>query len=302
MHSSELRRPPAAGRADHEDASSSPASASSRRSATMLAEVDARRSKDGKSGISSCRSTRNCGFRSQIAGTLKLNVDELVDRRLAPLHGRRRGLCLSRHEAGDRRRGPGRDRDLQRTHRRDRGLGRPDAPAPSCRPPSSAETKGSQAVWPVRGAEGHVRAPVLGQLSPPPTRSRVSSYSISSACSTSAHCIGNAVETASSSARPTACSPAAARNSTGRCRVPVRRHGRACRPVQRHAPSGRAAPTTRDRDGFVISGGGGIMVLRRPRGRQGARRQDLRRGDRLRRHRPTAPTWWRPRAKARCAA
>ena len=40
----------------------------------------------------------------------------------------------------------------------------------------------------------------------------------------------------------------------------------------------------------------------RTRARQGARREDLRRDRRLRRHLATATTWWRPRAKARRAA
>jgi 3-oxoacyl-[acyl-carrier-protein] synthase-1 len=39
-----------------------------------------------------------------------------------------------------------------------------------------------------------------------------------------------------------------------------------------------------DRDGFVIAGGGGMVVLEEPGACQGARREDLRRGDRLRRH------------------
>ena len=68
--------------------------------------------RDGKSGIEFVPQYKELGFRSQVAGTLKLNVDELVDRRLHALHGRRRGLCLARDEGGDRRRRPRRERDL----------------------------------------------------------------------------------------------------------------------------------------------------------------------------------------------
>jgi 3-oxoacyl-[acyl-carrier-protein] synthase-1 len=43
--------------------------------------------KDGKSGIEFVPQYKELGFRSQIAGTLKLNVDELVDRRLRRFMG-----------------------------------------------------------------------------------------------------------------------------------------------------------------------------------------------------------------------
>ena len=40
----------------------------------------------------------------------------------------------------------------------------------------------------------------------------------------------------------------------------------------------------KNRDGFVIAGGAGVVVLEEIRARQGARRHDLWRGRRLRRH------------------
>src|SRR5476651_1989115 len=43
--------------------------------------------KQGKSGIEAVPQYRELGFRSQVAGTLKLNVDELVDRRLRRFMG-----------------------------------------------------------------------------------------------------------------------------------------------------------------------------------------------------------------------
>ena len=43
--------------------------------------------KDGKSGIEFVPEYRDLGFRSQVAGTLKLNVEELVDRRLMRFMG-----------------------------------------------------------------------------------------------------------------------------------------------------------------------------------------------------------------------
>ena len=43
--------------------------------------------KDGKSGIEFMPQYRELGFRSQVAGTLKLNVEELIDRRLMRFMG-----------------------------------------------------------------------------------------------------------------------------------------------------------------------------------------------------------------------
>ena len=43
--------------------------------------------REGKSGIEFVPQYKELGFRSQIAGTLKINVDELVDRRLRRFMG-----------------------------------------------------------------------------------------------------------------------------------------------------------------------------------------------------------------------
>ena len=43
--------------------------------------------KDGTSGIEFVQEYRDLGFRSQVAGTLKVNLDELVDRRLRRFMG-----------------------------------------------------------------------------------------------------------------------------------------------------------------------------------------------------------------------
>ena len=90
--------------------------------------------------------------------------------------------------------------------------------------------------------------------------------------------------------RPSARSASPASRRRARCRPGINDAGRS-RP---------AGPMTSDRDGFVMGEGAGVVVPRRIRARQGTRRQDLRRGRRLRpvgrrlpRHRAASRRVWR---------
>ena len=85
------------------------------------------------------------------------------------------------------------------------------------------------------------------------------SYSISSACSTSAHCIGNGAET-----DPTRQAGHRVRRRRRGARLdalgPVRRHERHVIGLQR-PPEVASRAYDADRDGFVIAGGAGVVVL-----------------------------------------
>ncbi len=59
--------------------------------------------KAGKSGIEASPNMAEHGFRSQVAGTLKIDAAEHVDKRDAAVHGAGCGLCPYRDEPGDRR-------------------------------------------------------------------------------------------------------------------------------------------------------------------------------------------------------
>ena len=185
-----------------------------------------------------------------------------------------------RHGAGDRRFRPRGERHRQRAHRHHHGLGRAVDRAPSSRPPRSRCKNNS----PKR----------IGPFAVPKAMSSTASatlatwfkihgvnYSISSACSTSAHCIGNAAET-----DPVGQAGHDVRRRPRGSRLddvePVRRDGRDVVQVQRHAVDRlarlrRRPRRLRHRRRRRRAGARGT------RARQGARRQDLCRDRRLRR-------------------
>ncbi len=89
--------------------------------------------------------------------------------------------------------------------------------------------------------------------------------------------------------------------ATGRCRTCSTPWAR-CRPSTTPTPDKASRAYDADRDGFVIAGGAGVLVLEELRARQSARRQDLCRARRLRRDIGRRRHGRADRAKARCAA
>ena len=147
--------------------------------------------KAGKSGIELVPQYRELGFRSQIAGTLKIDVDAAVDRRLRRFMGDGGAYAyLAMKEAIA-----------------DAGLSEAEISNPrtgvvagSGGPTTGAivqaalitKEKGPKKVGPFMVPKA-MSSTVSANLA---TAYKIKglSYSISSACSTSAHCIGNAVE------------------------------------------------------------------------------------------------------------
>jgi 3-oxoacyl-[acyl-carrier-protein] synthase-1 len=84
-------------------------------------------------------------------------------------------------------------------------------------------------------------------------------YSISSACATSAHCIGNAYEQIQWGKQDIMFAGGQRRTRLDALGA-VRRHGRDELQVQRHAERASRA-YDKNRDGFVIAGGAGVLVL-----------------------------------------
>ncbi len=212
--------------------------------------------KAGRSGIEFMPAYRDLGFRSQVAGTLKIDLDKLVDRRLRRFMGDGSAYAwLAMKEAIA-------DSGLEAT---DVSSERTGLVAGSGGPTTGAivqaaittKEKGPKRVGPfvVPKAMSSTISANLGTA----FRIKGPSYSISSACSTSAHCIGNAAEQIMLGKADTMFAGGGEELdwtlSVLFDAMPAMSSG------FNDTPTRASRAYDRDRDGFVISGGGGIVVL-----------------------------------------
>ena len=164
----------------------------------------------------------------------------------------------------------------------------PTSPAPRARSGSARSRCRSRCPRPRR------------RRSRPGSRSRASSYSISSACATSNHCIGAAYEHILIGKQDVM--------FAGGCEeldwtlsVLFDAMG-AMSSAYNETPARASRAYDKNRDGFVISAGAGVLVLEDLRAGQGARRAGSTARSPATARPPTATTWSRPPAKARRAA
>ena len=148
--------------------------------------------REAKSGIVRAEDYAKLGFRCQVHGAPTLDPERA---RRPPRHAlprRRHGLEPCGHGSGDPRRRPRGERHLQRAHRHHHGFGRPLDPHHH-RSRRHDPRKGPEADRPLRGAQA-MSSTASATLA---TWFKIKgvNYSISSACATSNHCIGNAYET-----------------------------------------------------------------------------------------------------------
>jgi 3-oxoacyl-[acyl-carrier-protein] synthase-1 len=212
--------------------------------------------KAGKSGIELVPEYRELGFRSQIAGTLKLNVEELVDRRLMRFMGNGAAYAyLAMKEAIA-------DAGLSEAEISNErtglvaGSGGPTTGA-IVQAALVAKEKGPKRVGPFQVPRA-MSSTVSANLA---TAYKIKglSYSISSACSTSAHCIGNAVECIQLG-KADRMFAGGGEELEWTLSVLFDAMG-AMSSKYNDTPQTASRAYDRDRDGFVISGGGGILVL-----------------------------------------
>lgn len=214
---------------------------------------------EGRSGITAVEDYRRMGFRSQVAGTLKIDLDTNVDRRARRFMGdgaaysflaMQQALAdsgLEEHEVVNERTGL------------IIGSGGPSTKAlvAAADTARTEPVKGPRRVGPfvVPKAMSSTCSAVLATW----FKIKGLSYSISSACATSAHCIGNAAELI----------------AWGKQDIMFAGGGEeldwtlsvlfdAMGALSSHfndTPERASRAYDRDRDGFVIAGGGGVVVL-----------------------------------------
>lgn len=212
--------------------------------------------KTGKSGIEYCEEYAELGFRSHVHGPIRLNLDELIDRKLKRFMGDAAAFAylamkeaievsgLSEDQISNPRvgvisgSGGGSNQNLVEAVELMRSRGaRKVGPTMVPRIMASTTSACLSVAYKIKGVN----------------------YSISSACATSAHCIGNAYEIIQAGKQDIIFAGGADEvhwtstllfDSMG-----------ALSSSYNDAPEVASRPYDANRDGFVISGGGGILVL-----------------------------------------
>jgi len=210
----------------------------------------------GRSGITFKEEYRDLGFRSQIAGTPNISLKEHIDRKILRFMGSAAAYAyLSMQQAIE-------DAQLSEKHISNprTGIIAGSGGASSASQVEAADilrTKGIRRVGPYRVTQ--TMGSTVSACLATPFKIKGINYSISSACSTSAHCIGNAMEQIQlgkqdiifagggeeehwtlSSLFDAMAALSSKRNDT---------------------PTKASRAYDADRDGFVIAGGGGMLVL-----------------------------------------
>src|ERR1700733_3115279 len=212
--------------------------------------------RDGKSGIEFVPQYRELGFRSQVAGTLKMNVDALVDRRLRRFMGDGAAYAYLAMKEAIADAGLG---DAEISNERTGVVAGSGGPTTGAIVQAALITKEK---GPKRGGPFMVPKAMSSTVSANlATAYKIKglSYSISSACSTSAHCIGNAVECIQLG-KADRMFAGGGEELDWTLSVLFDAMG-AMSSKYNDPPGGASRAYDKDRDGFVISGGGGILVL-----------------------------------------
>ena len=212
--------------------------------------------REGRSGIARANRYAELGFRSQVHGEPDIDVSSMIDRRAMRFHG---GGTAWNHVAMDQ---AIRDSGLEESDIASERTGMiMGSGGPSTRTiVASADVtreKGPKRVGPfaVPKAMSSTASATLSTW----FKIKGLSYSISSACSTSSHCIGNAYETIQIGKQDVM--------FAGGCEeldwtLSVLFDGMGAMSSKfNDTPATASRPYDKDRDGFVIAGGAGVLVL-----------------------------------------
>ena len=213
--------------------------------------------KAGKSGIEFVPEFAEVGMRSQVAGTIKLNPAELIDRKVYRFMGDAAAYAyLSMKEAIE---DSGLTEDQVSNDRTGLVIGAGTGSAHSQLVACDAVRgpRGVKAIGPY--AVTKTMASSVSACLATPYKIRGVNYSISSACATSAHCIGHAMELIQLGKQDIVFA-GGAEELSWECATEFDAMG-AVSTKYNDTPTKASRAYDANRDGFVIAGGGGMVVV-----------------------------------------
>lgn len=212
--------------------------------------------KTGKSGISSNMTYADMGFRSHVSGTININLSELIDRKTLRFMSEASGFgYIAAQEALLNASINLEDMDSSRI-----GIVAGSGGASSAAQIEASDTareRGPKRIGPyaVTKTMGSTVSAILGTT----LKLKGVNYSISSACSTSAHCIGHAAELIQLGKQDIILAGGAEQEHWTSSSM-FDAMG-ALSSQYNDSPEKASRPFDVDRDGFVIAGGSGMLIL-----------------------------------------
>ncbi|MDO4697128.1 MAG: beta-ketoacyl-ACP synthase I [Pasteurellaceae bacterium] len=213
--------------------------------------------REGKSGIEFVPAFQEVGMRSQVAGTIKLNPAELIDRKIYRFMGDAAAYAyLSMKEAIE---DSGLTEDQVSNDRTGLVIGAGTGSAHSQLVACDAVRgpRGVKAIGPY--AVTKTMASSVSACLATPYKIRGVNYSISSACATSAHCIGHAMELIQLGKQDVVFA-GGAEELSWECATEFDAMG-AVSTKYNDTPTKASRAYDANRDGFVIAGGGAVVVV-----------------------------------------
>lgn len=211
----------------------------------------------GKSGIEASPEMAEHGFRSQVAGTLKINTAEHIDKRALRFMGDGAAYAHIAMQQAIADSGLNEDQIVNERTGLVAGSGGPSTSAMLTAHQTVAKTGATKRIGPF-AVPKCMSSTISANLS---TAFKIKgvNYSITSACSTSLHCIGNAAEQIMMGKQDVMFAGGGEElDWTLSCLFDAMG---AMSSKKNDDPTKASRAFDQDRDGFVISGGGGIVVL-----------------------------------------
>lgn len=212
--------------------------------------------REGRSGIVHCEEYAERGFRSHLHGEPKIDMEDMIDRKLRRFMGDGAAYAYVAMQEAIEDSGLGEDVVTNERTGLVMGSGGPSTSAQTTAVDTARE-KGAKRVGPYAVPKA-MCSTVSANISTA-FHMRGLSYSISSACSTSAHCIGNGAELIQWGKQDVVFA-GGAEELHWTLTVLFDAMG-ALSSKYNDSPEKASRPFDADRDGFVIAGGAGVVVL-----------------------------------------